>query len=96
MTSDAPPKRNAVNSVSRIAYRASAKTDGLAASTSAATKPTSNDTSVVPSHAVIRMSASAASAGTSRAPNSVGPASVIAPAWSQWNSIGLSKNGCSL
>ena len=85
-----------MNNVSRMAYRASAKTAGLAASTRAPTNPTSNDTSAVPSHAVIRMSASAAKAGTRRAANSVGPSSFMVPAWSQWKSIGLSKNGCSL
>ena len=72
-----------MNTVSRMAYRASAKTDGLAASTSAATSPTSDDTSVAPSQPVTAISASAPSAGPRRAPNSVAPASAIVPAWIQ-------------
>ena len=78
VTSAAPPNTNRLNSVSRMAYRAKAKRPGLADSSSEAITATSIEMRVAPSHAVTPTSASAASAGTKRAANSLTPNTAMA------------------
>ena len=76
-----------MNNVSRIAYRASANTAGLAASSKARDESRLRMTAApLPSHAVVATMASAATAGARRAPNSSGRQLPSSAAWNQWKS----------
>ena len=79
-----------------MAYRASAKTPGLMASSSAATRPASNEISVAPSHPVKSTRASAASAGHEPGAELVLAGDEHRRGLKLVKKIGLSKNGCSL
>ncbi len=87
------PKRNALNTMSKMAKLDSTNDNGIIASISAARSPVTGPKSRLPNQYVIPRSARAAKAVGMRAPSSFSPKMANDPAWIQWKSAGLSMIG---